>query len=285
MSQDLLSEYKDLLFPVALNMLNDVEDAEDMVQETILKWLSMEKRDQIENPRGYLVRTLINKCLNHIRDHRKKRSEVEIAPELLTDYLPNLIEQQPELSLGVMAMLEKLTSLERAVFLLKEIFSYSHKEIAALLDISEEYCRQLLSRARRHLRNDRQRFEAKPEQHLLLYQKFIEVCKGADMGELLEILREDIRIDISRPAASLHGVGEAAKLFQTLPQKHIRFEWMWLKELPVIVAYLYQNPAWIIRLDTEGSSTVSRIEIEVIGDQPLSPLDFLHATTRLTTRL
>ncbi len=284
MPQDLYTEYTDLLYPVAYNLLQDKDDAADMVQETMLKWLSMPNRAQIENPRGYLVRSLINKCLNHIRDHRKKRSEVEIAPELLKDFLPERIDQQPALSLGVLAMLEKLNSLERAVFLLKEVFHYAHKEIAEILDISEENCRQLLSRARRHLKQDQARFDAKPEQHLRLYQTFVEVCRGADMGDLLEILKEDIRIDISRPAASLQGAKQVAAWFTSLSHLHIRYEWMWLKKLPVIVAYLYQQPAWIFRLDSDGTQ-IQRIEIEVLGDQTFSPLDFLHATTRLTTRL
>lgn len=284
MSTHLFQDYHQLLFPVAYKMLGDAADAEDLVQETMLKWLSVPRRDEIENPKGYLVRTLMNKCLNFIRDHRKKRSEVEIAPELLTDHLPGLIDKQPALALGMQAMLEKLTPMERAVFLLKEIFNYSHKEIAEMLDLNEEYCRQLLSRARRHLRNDRQRFEAKPEQHLQLYQTFIEVCKGADLGQLLKVLREDIRIDISRPAASLQGALPVGEMLMRLPHKQIRYEWMWLKDLPVLVAYLYQQAAWVIRLEGHDQS-ISSIQIEVLGDQPLSPLDFLHATSRSTTRL
>lgn len=284
MSTHLFQDYHQLLFPVAYKMLGDAADAEDLVQETMLKWLSVPRRDEIENPKGYLVRTLMNKCLNFIRDHRKKRSDVEIAPELLVDHLPGLIDKQPALALGMQAMLEKLTPMERAVFLLKEIFTYSHKEIAELLDLTEEYCRQLLSRARRHLRNDRQRFEAKPEQHLQLYQTFIEVCKGADLGQLLKVLREDIRIDISRPAASLQGALAVGEMLMRLPHQQIRYEWMWLKDLPVLVAYLYQQAAWVIRLEGHDQS-ISSIQIEVLGNQPLSPLDFLQATKRSTTRL
>ncbi|MEM6346461.1 MAG: sigma-70 family RNA polymerase sigma factor [Bacteroidota bacterium] len=284
MSTLFFEDYHQLLFPVAYKMLGDAADAEDIVQETMLKWLSVPRRKEIENPEGYLVRTLMNKCLNFIRDHRKKRSDVEIAPELLTDQLPGLIDKQPALALGMQAMLEKLTPMERAVFLLKEIFNYSHKEIAELLELSEEYCRQLLSRARRHLRNDRQRFEAKPEQHLQLYQTFVEVCKGADLGKLLKILREDIRIDISRPAASFQGALAVGEMLMRLPHNQIRYEWMWLKDLPVLVAYLYQQPAWIVRLEGHEQS-ISSIQIEVLGDHPLSPLDFLHATRRSTTLL
>ena len=104
------------------------------------------------------------------------------------------------------------------------------------------------------------------------------------MNQLLEILKEDIRIDISRPAASLQGHTLVGQWFQALPHKQMRFEWMWLKDLPVIVAYLYQQPAWIMQLDHDGWQ-IKSIQLEVLGDQSLSPLDFLRATTRLTTRL
>ncbi|MCB0842844.1 MAG: hypothetical protein KDE26_06245, partial [Bacteroidetes bacterium] len=99
MTKSIYSDYKNLLFPIALNMLGNPTDAEDLVQETMLKWLSLEK-DHIQNVKGYLVKTLINKCLNFIRDQKKKeQSDIEIAPELLIDHLPAYIENRDSLSL------------------------------------------------------------------------------------------------------------------------------------------------------------------------------------------
>ncbi|RMG61666.1 MAG: sigma-70 family RNA polymerase sigma factor, partial [Bacteroidetes bacterium] len=198
MSDTLFSDYQQWLYPIARNLLGNDNDAEDLVQETMLKWLSMEARD-VENVRAYLVRTLINKGLNMIRDRKREVRDLpwqgkvaQISPE---------VEDGPALSLGFVAMLERLSPTERAVFLLREVFGYAHREIAGLLGLSEENCRQLLSRARRHIRQGKTRFLVDPAQHLALYRRFVDVCRGEDLGALLDLLKEDIRIDVSRPAA------------------------------------------------------------------------------------
>lgn len=268
MTENLYTEYRKLLFPIAYNMLGSASDAEDIVQETLLKWLSLDKKD-IENIKGYLVKTLINKCLNHIRDRKKESSRPEIAPELLRDFLPGIVEKEHTLSLGVRAMLEKLSSMERAVFLLKEVFDYSHREIAEMLGISEAYCRQILARARRHMKEDRQRFEVNPEHHLLLYQTFIEVCRGENLSELLEILREDIEVEISRPAASLTGKLAVAEFLLQHHRMGFRYELIWLKDMPAIVAYLFHQPVRIIRLDGE-EGMINSIHISSATQKPIS---------------
>ena len=120
------SEYRQLLLPVARNLVKKDADAEDLVQETILKWISREN-DHVENVKGYLVRTLINKCLNFLRDRKREEHQPEIAPELLVDHPSAWTEIGPDLSLSFLIMLEKLSPMERAVFLLKEIFRSSLK--------------------------------------------------------------------------------------------------------------------------------------------------------------
>lgn len=265
MTQSIYTDYRKLLFPIAYNMLGTVSDAEDLVQETMLKWLS-KKPEGIENKKGYLVKTLVNKCLNFIRDRKKeKTSDVEITPDLLTGHIPSYIENSETLSLGVLAMLEKLSPVERAVFLLKEVFGYSHKEIAEMLDISQVYCRQILTRARKHMKTDKQRFEVNPNYHTQLYTTFIEVCKGENLGDLIRILREDIDLDISRPAARLTGSFSVAEYILTQMRLGFRYELMWLKGLPAIVAYLYHQPMRIIRLEGNGQ------EISSISIQELKP--------------
>ena len=265
MTKSIYSDYKNLLFPIALNMLGNPTDAEDLVQETMLKWLSLEK-DHIQNVKGYLVKTLINKCLNFIRDQKKKeQSDIEIAPELLIDHLPAYIENRDSLSLGLLAMLEKLSAMERAVFLLKEIFGYSHKEIADILDINEVYCRQILSRARRHLQNDRQRFQVSPERHLHLVKTFVEVCEGENLSGLLEILKEDIELDISRPAASLRGNFVVAEYLLGLYRLGYGFQIQWLNQLPAIVVYLLNKPAMIIHLEGDDVG-IDRIQVEMVNE-------------------
>lgn len=248
-----------------MNLLGNPDDAEDLVQETMLKWLSMDRPD-IENVKGYLVRTLINKGLNFIRDRkRESKQEVEVAPELLKDHLPAWIENSHILSLGFLALLEKLSPTERAVFLLKEVFGYSHREIAALLDISEENCRQILVRAKRHLKNDRQRFTVDPEQHLHLYRTFVRVIQGDDFHKFLEILREDIDLDIARPAAALNGKAAVGDYLKELLGQGMNFGLVWLRGMPAIVGYLLGKPALVIELIGKAD------RIERLRLQKLSP--------------
>lgn len=246
----LYSEYRQLLLPVAKNLLKKEADAEDMVQETILKWISSDT-DHVENEKGYLVRTLINKCLNFLRDRKREESQPEIAPELLVAHPSSWTEIGPELSLSFLIMLEKLSPMERAVFLLKEIFGYSHKEIADLLDISEENARQILSRARRHLKNDRSRFAADPERQTELYHRFVQVCRGGDMNGLLEILREDIELETFAPAASLAGVGEVHNWIGDLIDQDADWSVRMLRGEPAIVARI-QEVIYVLRMISDG---------------------------------
>ncbi len=212
--QTAYEDYRTLLFPIARRMLGNMEDAEDLVQETILKWLSLSKK-KIENPKGYLVRTLINKCLNFIRDHQKE-SKYEITPELLIDMPPARIDHEHLLSSSFHILFAKLNPIERAVFLLKEVFHYAHREIAELLGIKEEHCRQILARAKRRLKDQKVRFEVITEDHHQLYQKFIDVCNGDDLEELLKLLQADITLYRHEPAASLQSVKGVLPVAQQL---------------------------------------------------------------------
>ncbi|WNJ21497.1 sigma-70 family RNA polymerase sigma factor [Pontibacter sp. G13] len=264
-----LPEYRSLLIPIARNLVGNVEDAEDIVQEAMLKWLSMENRD-IQHERGYLVKTVVNKSLNFIRDRKRALSKNhELIEDGQSVEMPTYIEKGSDLSLGMLMLLEKLNASERAVFLLKEIFGYSHKEIAEILGISEANARQILSRAKRHLNREESRYEADPVKHIHLYQKFIDVCQGENLSELLEILKEDIQIDISRPAAQLQRVEGAvpvAEYLMAFYRSGITYEWMWLKDLPALVAWQMRKPIRVIKLEGNGEQ-ISQVLIEELTEE------------------
>lgn len=260
----MLEDYRSLLLPIARNMLRNEADAEDMVQETMLKWVTMEKTD-IDNERGYLVRSLINRCLNFIRDRKREDIVPEIAPELLLDHAPAWLEQQSELSLGLLKMLEKLSPMERAVFLLKEVFGYSHREIAALLDISDDNSRQILSRAKRHLRDKETRFEADPNRQVVLYQRFLQVCRSGDMEGLLEILREDIELDTLSPAAAFVGVNGFNRWLRQWWQQGMRWELRWLRGRPGLVLWDSGGLPRVFRLQ------IRQGQISQLRELPLQP--------------
>jgi len=266
MSELLYQEYRQFMFPVAYNILQDREEAEDVVQDTILSWLNRDTSG-IDNARGYLIRAVINKCLNRIRD-RKKSDQIEIAPELLLDYIPSLIENKDKISYTLLMMMERLSPLERAVFILKEIFDYTHKEIAALLGISEAYSRQILVRAKRHIQLEEERYEVDTDHHLQLYERFVEVCDGRDLSGLIEILREDVRLDQAGLSASagiptLRGKFAVAEQLLFLAgglSEEIGFETLYREGIPLLVVYLWNNPIAEIYL-TGDSSLISKILI------------------------
>ena len=268
MKDTLIYEYQDLLFPIALNLLKVEQEAEDMVQDTILAWLTKDL-GHIENIKGYLVRALINRCLNRLRSQKRDRG-IEIAPELLADYIPSLIENQDRLSYTLLLMMERLTAMERAVFLLKEVFGYSHKEIAEILGISEAYARQILARAKRHLTAQKQRFEVNTDQHLKLYESFVEVCKGNNLHQLIEILKEDVKLYINRGTDPIQGslavaetLGFQLGLFSQFPLP----TWEWRPTHLQLVPHDRPDTPMYIRFESTGKKIA---EIYVEQDGPIT---------------
>jgi RNA polymerase sigma-70 factor (ECF subfamily) len=141
-------EYRSLLFSVAYNMLGVVADAEDIVHDTFEKWLAIDTA-AVQKPKSYLVKAVTNKCITHLEKIKRERNnyigpwipEPLIADNTQTDH--KRVEMFHPLSIGIMMMLEKLTAQERAVFLLKEIFSYDYDEIAEIINKTNDNCRQI----------------------------------------------------------------------------------------------------------------------------------------------
>ncbi|MFL5788103.1 MAG: sigma-70 family RNA polymerase sigma factor, partial [Flavisolibacter sp.] len=193
----LFLEYQSLLYSIGYNMLGMIEDSKDLVQETYINWMETSTLT-IENPKAYLTKIMTNKCINHLNKLKQSR-EKYIGP-----WLPEPLVQPAEinpfqslelfhsLSIGLMVILEKLTSQERAVFLLKEIFSFDYSEISQILDKSEDNCRQIYSRAKKHLGSDRKRFEVDIQMHERVLHSFLNACKHGDLDGLISLLKEDV---------------------------------------------------------------------------------------------
>src|SRR5260221_3722952 len=190
-------EHTNLLFSIAYNMLGMVEDAEDMVQETYLKWSSLDA-GTIVHAKAYLVKMITNLSIDYLNSALKKRT-VYIGPwlpeplvkETAADSVKS-IDLYHSLSIGLMVLLEKLTSSERAVFLLKEIFSYDYSEIATIIDKSEDNCRQIFARAKKNLGGREKRFKIDIEVHEKILQRFISAIDKGELEELIQMLREDV---------------------------------------------------------------------------------------------
>jgi len=180
-------------------MLGTVADAEDMLQETFFRWLQAAD-DEIRSPRAFLLTIISRLCINQLQSARAQREEYvgHWLPEPLATSEGNdplgLIRVDETLSMALLVLLERLTPIERAVFLLREVLEYEYAEISAILGQSEVNCRQILSRARQHIGAVRPRFEASQEnQHRLLGQ-FLEAARTGNMEQLLSVLSEDVML-------------------------------------------------------------------------------------------
>jgi RNA polymerase sigma-70 factor (ECF subfamily) len=188
------NEYQPLLFSIAYRMLGTVMDAEDIVQEVFLRW-SRASQGEIEKPRAWLSAVTTRLCIDQLRSARVKREEY-IGPWLPE---PLMMESPPDptilaesLSTGFLVLLENLNPVERAVYLLREVFDYEYAEITSIVEKSEANCRQLVSRAKKYLRERRPRFEPDPEEGQRLTQQFMQTVLDGDMNGLLDMLADDI---------------------------------------------------------------------------------------------
>jgi RNA polymerase sigma-70 factor (TIGR02957 family) len=184
-----------LLFSVAYRMTGTVADAEDLVQDAWLRW-SAAARDSVEEPRAYLVRVVTNAAIDRLRSARA-RHESYVGPWLPEPVLtsPDVaenVELAESVSLAVLVVLETLSPLERAVFVLREVFGYAHAEIADMLDRSEDGVRQVAHRARRHVAERRSRFSADRAERRRVTEEFLSAALGGDLDRLLAVLAPDV---------------------------------------------------------------------------------------------
>lgn len=194
----LFTAYRPLLFHLAYRMVGSVMDAEDMVQETFLRWQG--DATEPENPKAYLATIVTRLCLDFLRSARVQR-ESYIGPWLpeplvwesaLEGY--EALVQGETLSLAFLLLLEKLNPLERAVFLLREVFAFEYGEIGQMVERSEANCRQIFHRAKGAIQEARPRYTATPEQHQLITGQFVQACLTGDLSGLLNLLSEDITL-------------------------------------------------------------------------------------------
>lgn len=186
---DEFEAHRALLFGIAYRMLGVVADAEDVLQDARLRWLAVE-RESVRDVRAYLV-TMVSRLSLDLLGSARARREVYVGP-----WLPEPIAttapatDADSLSMAFLLLLEKLSPTERAAFLLTEVFDYSHRETAAVLETSEENARQIAARARRAVKGDRSR-PVEPEAHDRLLMAFAMACGQGDVGALERLLADD----------------------------------------------------------------------------------------------
>jgi RNA polymerase sigma-70 factor, ECF subfamily len=192
----IFDEYRGLLFSVAYRMLGSVADTEDMLQETFIRW-QQASIEEVRSPRAFLVTIITRLCINHLQSARVRREEYvgEWLPEpLVTDPASDplgAVKIDESLSMAFLLLLERLTPMERAVFLLREVFDYEYAEIANVLGQSEANCRQILRRAQQHVGDMRRRFDASAQQRNELLKQFIQATRKGELKGLVELLSSE----------------------------------------------------------------------------------------------
>lgn len=195
----LYAELRPLLFSIAYRMLGTVTEAEDVVQDAFVRFQhALQDGTAVENPKAYLTTTATRLSLDVLSSARRTREAYpgEWLPEPLLasdDPGPDAQAELTEsLSMAFLVVLESLNPIERAVFLLRDVFGYPYEEVAGFVDRSPENCRQILVRARDKVQRDRPRFEASPQRRAALAESFFAACRRGDLTALKHLLAADV---------------------------------------------------------------------------------------------
>lgn len=196
---ELYEELRPLMFSIAYRMLGSASEAEDIVQEAFLRYhRESGKGTAIETPKAYLSAITTRLSIDHLRSARVRRESYVgtwLPEPLLTDTDSDVAqhaETADSLSMAFLVLLESLTPVERAVFLLREVFDYGYDEIATVVERSEENCRQIAVRARRQIEAKRPRFEASRKRREELAGRFFEAVTNGDAQGLVSLLAADV---------------------------------------------------------------------------------------------
>lgn len=197
---DTPDELRPLLFSIAYRMVGSVSEAEDIVQEAFLRHhRAVAEHVQIDHPKAYLSTVTTRLAIDHLRSARVRREHYvgPWLPEPLVadERIPDPGEQaelSDSLSLAFLVLLERLSPVERAAFLLREVFGYPYDEIASVVERSEDNVRQLVSRARRHVESERPRFDVSRQAHAEITDRFVAACRTGDTEGLVELLAADV---------------------------------------------------------------------------------------------
>jgi len=185
-------DLRPLLFSIAYRMLGSVAEAEDVVQEAYLRRASTD--DDVENEKAYMTTVTTRLAIDVLRSARVRRESYvgEWLPEPLVEpEAPAVVEAEESVSLAMLVLLERLNPVERAVFVLRESFDVPFDQVAAVVDRSEDNCRQILSRARKRVTDEEPRFDADPVERRTLAARFLAAAREGDLEGLVAVLAPD----------------------------------------------------------------------------------------------
>jgi RNA polymerase sigma-70 factor (TIGR02957 family) len=242
----LLHELRPVTFAIAYRMLGSVSEAEDVVQEALLRVdQALQAGEQIASPRAYIATVTTRLAINELRSARARRERYvgEWLPEpIITDGGDDPArnaETADSLSLAMLVLLESLSPEQRAALLLHDVFDYGYPEIAAIVGKSEDNVRQLATRARRHVQQRRPRFQTTRGQRDELARRFFAAAEHGDLGGLEALLAHDVELTadgggkVPALARSLHGRSRVASMLVKGLRQIARFPGVSLRPVEV----------------------------------------------------
>ncbi|AOJ64221.1 RNA polymerase subunit sigma [Burkholderia ubonensis] len=247
-----------LLVRVAYRMLGSVADAEDIVQEAFIRWMDVD-RSEVRVPEAFLRRMVMRLCLDQLKSARHQR-ETYVGP-----WLPEPVveeDEQEDVTLPLMLALERLSPLERAAFLLHDVFGLEFDEVAATIRREPAACRQLAARARTHVREARPRFHVEKQRGVEIAEAFFAASRSGDMRALGALLAEDVSLHADgggkRPAA-----GEPVLGFERVMKVHEYLAELFRKNASTLVRAGFINglPGFVT-LEADGELQTTALEIE-----------------------
>ncbi|MEP7292377.1 MAG: RNA polymerase sigma-70 factor [Chloroflexota bacterium] len=275
-TNETFESYRPLMFAIAYRMLGSAMDAEDIVQEAYLRYQSAEG---IEIPKAFLTTVVTRLCLDQLKSARVQR-ESYIGPWLPEPLITTPLDSEYEsISMAFLILLESLTPVERAVFLLREVFDYDYHEIAEIVGKEEAACRQSFHRAKAHIAEHRPRFPASQDEHQHMLESFMQACLGGDLDGLTSLLTEDVTLmtdgggKVSAAIYPLHGRDKVGRFLVGL-----------LKRFPATfsaeVVEVNRRPAVLIRDDKKQPFSLTAFNMDeglIHGIQVVRNPDKLHA--------
>ncbi|MBM0170334.1 sigma-70 family RNA polymerase sigma factor [Altererythrobacter sp. C41] len=250
-----------MLLRLGYRMLGSVADAEDVVQEAFIRWMRSD-RAEVREPEAFLRRTVTRLCLDQLKSARHRR-ETYVGP-----WLPEPIveeEDEEDVTLPLMLALERLSPLERAAFLLHDVFGLSFDEVATTVGRDTAACRQLASRARAHVRDARPRYKLEKKRGLELAEAFYAASRSGDMSALGALLAADVSLHADgggkRPAAPQPIIG-----FDHVMKVHKALAALFVKRGSTLVqtGFISGLPGFVTR-ESDGELQTTAFEIE--GDR------------------
>jgi RNA polymerase sigma-70 factor (ECF subfamily) len=266
MTDDPFVAQRGLLFTVAYEMLGSAADAEDVVQETWLRWADLGGTAQaaVRDPRAYLVRTTTRQALNRLRTQARRREEYVgpwlPEPLLTSPDVADDIELADSVSIAMLTVLETLGPIERAVFVLREVFEMPYEEIAEVVDRTPTTVRQIARRARNHVSARRPRMRVSRVEQTAVVERFLTAVRDGDLQGLLQVLAPDVVVVadgggvVSASPRPITGAARVAAFLSGLPRRVGAFDAQltWLNGAPAMRIDLDSTLDTVASLVVEG---------------------------------